>query len=60
MASELKCSECDADIPIPNDSMSGEIVICPDCGQSWELELMSGKNDFILKKAEAQAEDWGQ
>jgi lysine biosynthesis protein LysW len=40
--------------------MSGEIVICPDCGQSWELELMSGKNDFILKKAEAQAEDWGQ
>jgi alpha-aminoadipate carrier protein LysW len=33
----VKCEECDAEIKIPEDSIEGEIVSCPDCGSSYEL-----------------------
>jgi alpha-aminoadipate/glutamate carrier protein LysW len=50
----MNCLECDADIKIPENSIDGEIVTCPDCGASFEI---AGKG---LKKAEVIAEDWGQ
>jgi len=53
-----KCTECDADIPIPKDAMEGEIVTCPDCGSSFEL--VKGTTGFDLKVAKTVGEDWGQ
>ena len=50
--------QCDADIPIPDDSMQGEIVTCPDCGESFEI-VKSGEN-FSIKPAQVVGEDWGQ
>lgn len=52
-----KCKECDADIPVPQDSMKGEVIACPDCGESFEV---ASTNPILLKKAEAVGEDWGQ
>ena len=54
----LNCPECDAGIVIPSDSMKGEIVACPDCGQSYELGESNGS--FTLQVAETVGEDWGE
>ena len=54
----LICSECDANIMIPSDSVQGEIVACPDCGQSYELGGSEG--NFTLQAAETVGEDWGE
>jgi len=53
-----KCDECDAEIAIPSDAVEGEIVTCPDCGASFELE--KGPSGFGLKPAQTVGEDWGQ
>ncbi|MYB30544.1 MAG: lysine biosynthesis protein LysW [Cenarchaeum sp. SB0663_bin_5] len=54
----LLCPECDAELPIPADSVQGEIVACPDCGQSYELQNSDGA--ISLQVAESIGEDWGQ
>ena len=51
------CPDCAADIPVPQDSMKGEVVACPDCGESFEIVNIS---PVLLKKAESVGEDWGQ
>lgn len=51
------CPDCAADIPIPNDAMKGEVVACPDCGESFEVAVV---HPTELKKAETVGEDWGQ
>lgn len=53
-----KCTECNADIPVPKDALEGELVTCPDCGASYEL--VKGADGFVLKPAQAVGEDWGQ
>ena len=55
---KVSCIECDAEIPIPDDSMKGEIVTCPDCGESFEI-VKSGEK-FSIKPAQVVGEDWGQ
>lgn len=55
---KVNCIECDALIPIPDDSMQGEIVTCPDCGESFEL-VKTG-DEFSIKPAQVVGEDWGQ
>jgi len=55
---KVNCIECDAEIPIPDDSMQGEIVTCPDCGESFEL--IKSSNEFSIKPAQVVGEDWGQ
>lgn len=54
----VKCTECEAEIKVPYDSVEGEIVTCPDCGASYEL----AKSDqgFNIKPAQTVGEDWGQ
>ena len=54
----VKCSECDAEIKIPVDSLEGEIVTCPDCGASYEL--VKSEEGFNIKPAQVVGEDWGQ
>ncbi|MCX8204790.1 MAG: alpha-aminoadipate/glutamate carrier protein LysW/ArgW [Candidatus Nezhaarchaeota archaeon] len=53
-----KCPECDGEIEVPSDAVSGEIVSCPDCGQEYEVEVVKGRPE--LKVAERLKEDWGE
>lgn len=56
---KTKCTECDADVKVPDDAIVGEIVSCPDCGQ--ELEIVEIKNGAVkVKVAEVEGEDWGE
>lgn len=52
------CQECDAKIPVPADSLEGEIVTCSECGAGFEL-VKSGEG-FDLNPAQTVGEDWGQ
>ena len=59
----VKCEECDAEIKIPEDSIEGEIVSCPDCGSSYELvkiegglkvNAMSKRSDILIFNTEGR------
>ena len=52
------CTECDANVNIPNDAVEGEIVTCAECGASYEL--VKASDGFELKPAQTVGEDWGQ
>lgn len=54
-----KCTECDGDINVLDDAVSGEIVTCPDCGEDYEVKKIKDRA-VILEKAETVAEDWGE
>jgi alpha-aminoadipate carrier protein LysW len=58
MNSKVECQECGADISLPEDSVVGEIVTCPDCGGDYEIASKGEKVE--LKPAETVGEDWGQ
>jgi len=51
------CPECEADIPIPDGTVEGEIIQCPDCGV--ELEVLS-LDPPVLDLAPEEEEDWGE
>ncbi len=51
------CPECEADIPIPDGTIEGEIIQCPDCGV--ELEVIS-LDPPMLDLAPEEEEDWGE
>ena len=55
---KIKCIECDGDIQVPEESVQGEIVTCPDCGVDYEVK--TGENGVNLTKAESIGEDWGE
>jgi len=59
MKLKVECQECGADINVPEDSVVGEIVTCPDCGGDFEIALKNG-DKVELKTAETVGEDWGQ
>lgn len=52
-----ECPVCAADVQLPEDTVKGELVECPDCGT--ELEVTS-VNPFILAEAPSEEEDWGE
>ncbi len=54
-----KCPECDADLEVPDDVISGEIISCPDCGMDYEV-IVKGEGKIELKPAEIEGEDWGE
>ncbi len=56
---QSKCPECDAELEIPDDVISGEIVSCPDCGMDYEVKLTE-QGEVILTPAEIEGEDWGE
>jgi alpha-aminoadipate/glutamate carrier protein LysW len=51
------CPECEADIFIPDSTVEGEIIQCPDCGV--ELEVVS-LDPPMLDLAPEEEEDWGE
>ena len=59
MTLNLKCPECDGEIEIPSDVISGEIVSCPDCGMDYEV-VLTEDGGIELKPAEIEGEDWGE
>jgi len=54
-----RCPECDAEIDVPDDAISGEIVSCPDCGLDLEVKF-DESGSISLKPAEIEGEDWGE
>ncbi len=56
---KVNCPTCDADLPIPNDVISGEIVSCPDCAMEYEVNIMDN-GDIELHLVEIEGEDWGE
>jgi alpha-aminoadipate carrier protein LysW len=53
------CNDCGAEIKVPNDSMVGEIITCPDCGANFEI-IEKSEQKIDVKPAESIGEDWGQ
>lgn len=53
----VTCPECAAEIELPDDVMTGEIVECPDCGV--ELEVVS-LDPVSVQLAPEVKEDWGE
>lgn len=52
-----ECPVCAAEIQLPDDTVQGELIECPDCGT--ELEVTS-VNPFALQEAPSEEEDWGE
>ena len=51
------CPECDAVISLPDGTVEGEIITCPDC--AVELEVAS-LDPLTLALAPEVGEDWGE
>jgi len=41
------CSECGADLTVPNDAIVGELVSCKDCSQEYEVAEISSGNVLL-------------
>ena len=46
-------------VTIPQDSVVGEIITCPDCGTDFEI-VSKNEDNVEMKEAESVGEDWGQ
>lgn len=53
------CVDCTSEIPIPQDSIVGEIITCADCGADFEIVSKTG-DTVEIKPGESVGEDWGQ
>jgi alpha-aminoadipate/glutamate carrier protein LysW len=53
------CKDCGAELNIPQDSLVGEIITCPDCGTDFEI-VSKNQETVEMKEAESVGEDWGQ
>ncbi len=51
------CPECEASLSL-NEVLTGEIVVCPDCGV--DLEVTAVEPAVQLALAPQEAEDWGE
>ena len=58
---QFSCAECGRGIELPLDSVSGELISCPDCGQDFEIvSVDSARGAVETKPALLEAEDWGE
>ena len=56
---KAKCPDCDAELDVPSDTETGEIVSCPGCG--LELEVKQVKGGCVdLQELTIEGEDWGE
>ena len=53
----VECPVCGADVALPDDVESGEIIDCQACGA--ELEVLE-TNPPVLEEAPELEEDWGE
>lgn len=52
-----ECPVCAAEIELAGDTISGELIVCEDCGT--ELEVIN-TNPARLAEAPSAEEDWGE
>lgn len=55
---KFNCLTCFAQLLVEDDTLIGEIVECPECGQ--EHELIQGSEGVVLDFAPEVEEDWGE
>jgi alpha-aminoadipate carrier protein LysW len=53
-----KCTDCEAEIEVPDDVVDGEIITCPDCG--LDLEVVLTPQGRSIKPLSVEKEDWGE
>jgi alpha-aminoadipate/glutamate carrier protein LysW len=51
------CPECDATITLGEDTVEGEILVCPDCAAELEVTAI---DPLTLALAPEVGEDWGE
>lgn len=54
----MECLSCQGDVPLPQDLVSGEIVVCKDCGVELEVKIIESR--VVFQYAPKEAEDWGE
>jgi len=54
-----QCPVCECEIQLADDTLSGELIECPECGSELEAVGMP-EGGFILQEAPQTDEDWGQ
>ena len=52
-----ECPVCAAEVQVSGNAISGEVLVCDDCGA--ELELIN-TDPVELAEAPSAEEDWGQ
>jgi alpha-aminoadipate/glutamate carrier protein LysW len=53
----VNCPECDAEITLDASMVSGEIIVCPDCGVDLEVTSLDPASVAL---APMEQEDWGE
>lgn len=51
------CPVCDRTMEFDKDTLTGELIECPDCGT--ELEVIS-TDPYAVEEAPQEEEDWGE
>lgn len=54
---KAECPVCGAIIELPEGTVVGELIECPDCGTELEVESL---NPPVVKEAPQEEEDWGE
>ncbi len=57
MTKTAECPVCGADVELPEGTVQGELITCPDCGV--ELEVIS-LDPPQVEEAPQEEEDWGE
>ncbi len=53
----VECVICEAEVQLPDDVMSGELVICDECGTELEVTCTE---PYAVEEAPQEDEDWGE
>ena len=52
-----ECPVCGAGVALSSDVISGELIVCNDCGTELEVTQVA---PAVLAEAPHEEEDWGQ
>jgi alpha-aminoadipate/glutamate carrier protein LysW len=56
-----KCPDCDAELDVPSDVETGEVLSCPGCGLELEVKKTKAGGDCVdLQELTLEGEDWGE
>ena len=55
----FECKDCGANIKVPHDIESNEILGCEDCGLDYIIELNTS-GIITIKELAIEGEDWGE
>jgi alpha-aminoadipate carrier protein LysW len=55
--SAVYCPECSAESELDSNTVTGEIIVCPDCGVDLEVTSLQPP---IVQLAPMEEEDWGE